>query len=330
MGRYLLTCVALGLVLGLTATAAAEDKKVMLIEFPAVGQVCLTKEEAKDLARRMREIVVPKGAAVTLIAYSDGNDVSRKRPGLTSECISHLVPEGITDHERIAVFRGLQVAEIANEIGLTAFNGTPLLVLGGEMGFRQRDPSAFAIMPRRAQGVESLDRRVEVWISDPSSGTTASFGGGGTVVMTPIVLPPSSYGFGGGAVSSSGDGRPRYMPGAVDDGRGQRVAGWTFVGLAGVAVVGGTLSFLQAQESQDLARSTIDSQQAIEFQNDADLFNQVGAWSMGLGAGFAILGAALVLTAPSLDDEEGDAPSAAFSFSPLDGGGMVGVTFQGP
>lgn len=324
MARTLLTLAAAALLLASASPAAAESSKALTIEYPKVGQVCLSKAELEDAARRMRELVVPAGAAVTLISYSDGTEVTRKRPGLTSPCISHLVPEGIKDHERIATFRALQVAEIAEEVGLEAFRGTPMLVLGGNLDFRQRDNAAFAVIPRRSQGSSTADRRVEVWISDPASFAPGKSGGAPAVagtIMTPILLPPMAYASGGGNTTTVYEGAFRRDP---TIGHGQRVAGWTFVSLALAAAVGSTLSFIQSSDSEDLSRQTLDSEQSIEFQDDADRFRQVGNWSAGFGAGFAVLGTILLLTTPDLDIDDDKDTTSSLGVSPsLDGQGAM-------
>lgn len=323
MARTLLTLAAAALLLASASPAAAQSSKALTIEYPKVGQVCLGKAELEDAAKRMRELIVPEGAAVTLITYSDGTEVTRKRPGLTSPCISHLVPEGIKDHERVATFRALQVAEIAEEVGLESFRGTPMLVLGGDLDFRQRDNAAFAIIPRRSQGSSTADRRVEVWISDPASfAPTQRAGAAATAgtIMTPILLPPMAYA-GGGNNTTVYEGGSRRDP---TIGHGQRVAGWTFVSLALAAAVGSTLSFIQSGESEDLSRQTLDTEQSIEFQDDADRFRQVGNWSAGVGVGFAVLGTILLLTTPDLDIDDDEDTTSSLGVSPsLDGQGAM-------
>ncbi len=322
MSRQLLALVALTVTLGLAQTASAETRKVLTIEYPKVGQVCLSKTELADAARRMKELVIPEGAAATLISYSDGTEVTRKRAGLTSPCISHLVPEGIKEHERIASFRALQVAELADEAGLGPFAGTPMLVLGSDLKYRQRDSGAFAIIPRRSQGTNTADRRVEIWITDGATfNNTAAVaggggGGGGTTVLAPILLPPRAY----GSSAGGGGGAVIYQDSHV--GHGQRVAGWTMLSLSVAAIVGGTLSFLQASDSEDLSRRTLDSRQSIEFQDDADTFRQIGGWGVGIGAGFAVLGGVLLLTAPDAEEES----ASGFSISPTEGGAVVGFS----
>ncbi len=327
MPRNLLAVPTIALVtMAFAQVAASQDSKTLTVEFPEVGQVCLSKEEAQDFARRLREVVVPVGSAATIVAYSDENEVTRKRPGLTSECISHLVPTGIADHERIAVFRALQIAEIAQEAGLKTFDGTPILIIGAASNFRQRDPNSFAIISRRGQGTTTLDRRVDIFFSDGlEGGATASFNnGGGSIIMTPILLPPIAYGGGGDGGGGGGGGTIIFKD--DDDGSGQRVAGWTFVSLSLVALTGGVFSFIQASDSASLSRRTVDTQQAISFQDDADLFNQVGGWSTGLGVGLAVLGIVLVASAP--DDAPEEETSVFLAPSP-DGTGAA-VFFRAP
>ncbi len=308
--RHLIT-VAIGLLFFVASSlvCAQDTERILTVEFDDVGQVCLDDNGLKEVTERLRKAVLPQGAAITIVAYSDQTEATRRRPGLTSPCISHLVPRGISSHQRIALFRALQVVEIAQELDLQTFDGTPLLVVGAE-NFRQRDPAGIAVLARRAQGTRPVDRRVEVWVSRGTpSGTAAPLSasaGGGTVVMTPIVLPPAAY-------AGGGSGGAVYVQGGASS--SQALVGWTFMGLGLAAIVGGVFSLLEANKAEDREQSFVfNPDLATAARDDANSFNQIGGWALGIGAGLSALGLVFVLTSPDTPDQQvslsvGPAPS---------------------
>jgi hypothetical protein len=314
------------LILVVASSAAAAPEKVLSVEFPKVGDVCLDGDDLSALRKQLQKLVVPAGSAVTLVSFSDQTEATRKRPGLTSDCIAHLVPEGIKSHQRIAVFRALQVAELGQELGIEAFDAAPLLVIGSE-SYRQVDPDGLAIVSARAEGDSPSDRRVEVWVAAGRS-TGGPAAGVGTVILTPILLPPSNYAAGRPTYAPSS--RGGAAPGAAVDGSGQETWGWVCVGLGLVSFVGSGFSFAQAADKTDRSREVeFDTERAIALQDDANLLQQLGGWTAGLGVGLTTLGVILVATAA-------DAPEAAASldtdrsatrtqFYALPGGGAVSV-----
>ena len=191
------------------SVSATESTMALSVEFPKVGDVCLQGDDLTALRTSMKGLVVPAGSAITLVSFSDLTEATRKRPGLTSDCIAHLVPEGIKAHQRIAVFRALQVAELGQELGIDAFNAAPLLVIGSE-SYRQVDADGIAIVSARADGSTPHDRRVEVWVTPGRAGGGPA-ATGGTVILTPILLPPAEYGSGRstGPSASGAPGSPR-------------------------------------------------------------------------------------------------------------------------
>mgnify|MGYP006928177818 CR=1 FL=1 len=315
---------AVALVLLATSVAMAGPEKVLSVEFPKVGDVCLGGDDLSALRKQLEKLVVPPGSAITLVSFSDQTEATRKRPGLTSDCIAHLVPEGIKSHQRIAIFRALQVAELGQELGIDAFDAAPLLVIGSE-SYRQVDADGLAIVSARAEGDSPTDRRVEVWV------TAGRAGGGpapgvGTVILTPILLPPSNYAAGRTTYApASGGGSHR-----VEDGSGQETFGWVCVGLGLVSFVGSGFSFAQASDKADRSREVeFDTERAIALQGDADFFGQLGGWSAGLGVGLTTLGIVLVATAADAPEAaaslDSDKSATRTSFYALPGGGAVSV-----
>lgn len=307
------------------SVSATESTMALSVEFPKVGDVCLQGDDLTALRTSMKGLVVPAGSAITLVSFSDLTEATRKRPGLTSDCIAHLVPEGIKAHQRIAVFRALQVAELGQELGIDAFNAAPLLVIGSE-SYRQVDADGIAIVSARADGSTPHDRRVEVWVTPGRAGGGPA-ATGGTVILTPILLPPAEYGSGRSTgPSASGATADVEAP----DGSNQEVVGWLCVGLGLTSFVGSGFSFAQASDKADRSQAVeFDTDRAIAFQEDADLYQQLGGWTAGLGVGLTTLG--LILVATAADSPEAtaskDAPdaSARTTFYALPGGGAVSV-----
>lgn len=322
--RVAVTCAAtLCLLLSSTAAMAEGPTMALSVEFPRVGDVCLEGDELSALSERMKKLVVPEGAAITLVSYSDQTEATRKRPGLTSDCIAHLVPEGIKSHQRIAVFRALQVAELGQELGLDAFDAAPLLVIGSE-SYRQVDSDGLAIVSARSEGDTPQDRRVEVWVSEGRK-TGGPATGVGTVILTPILLPPAEYAAGPNAAPAAAQAAAQPV-----DGSRQEALGWVCVGLGLTAFVGSGFSFAQAGDKADQSRAVeFDTDKAIALQEDADFFQQLGGWSAGLGVGLTTLGIILVAISPDSPEVQalfgGPDDGTRTAFYPVPGGGAVSV-----
>jgi hypothetical protein len=301
--------------LGLCAPVAAAEP-ALTVEFGAKGGVCMSDADRSALTERLKTMVLPQGAAITLVAYSSRDE--RKAKGKAAKCLKRVVPNGIKGDQRLAVMRALFVSELATELGLSAFDNTPLLLIGAGAGYRQTDPAGTAIVARRSQGSSESDRRVEVWFTEAGARPSGEANYG--AVMAPVLLPPMAYGGGGSAepVPSSGGSTADPVLTASDPGPGtQELLGWTFLGLGLTAVVGGAVSYQQSTGLSDRAAEVaFDRRQETAFNDDADLYEQVAYWSGGLGIGLATLGIVLVATAP-------DDTTVAIVPSPFGDGAIV-------
>ena len=300
------------LLFALASAAAAAAEPALTVEFSGSGDVCMADADRKALSERLQGLVVPPGAAITLVAYSSRDE--RGADGKAERCVKRLVPNGIQEEQRLAVFRALYVSELAAELGLGAFDNTPLLLIGAGSSYRQTDPGATAIVARRGQGNTESDRRVEIWFAEPGapSNTGTNYGS----VMAPVLLPPMAYGGGGTAAPSMG--QPTAPAATYDYGPGtQELLGWTFLGLGLTAIVGGGVSYQQSTRLSDRADEvSFDRRQNTAYLDSADLYEQVAWWSGGLGIGLATLGIVLVATAP-------DDTTVAVVPTPFGDGAMV-------
>jgi len=321
---------------GLTVTLAPSlahaegGKKLLTVEYSDIGQICLDGKDLTDLRRRLKDLIIPDGTAITLVAYSDAAEfATRARYTSPSPCVKRAVPDGIGNHERLATLRALQIAETAQELGLATFGGTPLLLLGANPGFRQRDPGTVVIVAQRGDGTGPADRRVEVWLGDAlQAGTAAPAEGGTTLMLTPLLLPPSSYAASGGSNNASPSGQGS-APLSGDAWQPWNTLGWAMVGAGFASTVAGIFVLVHAADVDDRANATLNNERSIALSQQASDAWSSGGWAVGVGAGLTLFGTVMVLSLPDVDDD-----GAPNTVSVATGGlpglpGAFGVTLQG-
>jgi hypothetical protein len=321
-------CVASIVLVGLCGDVLAQDsRRVLSVPFPEVGQVCLDKDQTADVTRDIKNLVLPAGSSITLIAYSDKTEIAGRRSEEKAPCVNRAIPVGIGDHERIALLRALQLVEIADKLGVSGFSGTPMLVVSADTKYRHAHSQGIAIIAQRSAGSGPNERRVEIWATPGADSAVASSGGGGgqVTVLTPILLPPSSYA--GGAQQGSAPATGASPTLRDETGlSGWQWLGWSLVGGGTALGIAGVFAVLSGDNYENRSREELDRTRSIAFQDRADERYRDAGWSIGIGSGLAVLGGALLLSLPS-DDEAPE--SISLGTAPLPGGGLgfvVGVS----
>ncbi|HZF50666.1 MAG TPA: hypothetical protein VE093_18535 [Polyangiaceae bacterium] len=274
-----------------SAVAAGAAQRRTYIEFPAPTQVCLSKDEEQALIKRLREISVPTGSAVTLAAHSDLLDFVQKPARLSPQCVSRALPSGITDHERLAILRALYITELASKAGLSMFDGPPVIAIGHDLTTVTFAPSVVTIVTARSEEQGSYARRVDVWVKEPTQPTKAHEKEtlpAPTPLQQPVIFQCP--------VSTSPNSSSIRLP-PEDSKNVQRWIGVSMISVGVAAIAAGIVTIVAAQNPA--GRSAETAQLAAAYQAQANDMRQSGGWALGIGVGMSAIGITLVVTSGS-------------------------------